>query len=191
MKLKNLGLAAIAAMTLTALAAGSASATTLEVGGVTKNETAAVTMSVATGTSVVASTTAGELPNTCTESDAKANTASPFTGTSVTAPVATLTYSKCTRPITVHKPGTLHISHTSGTAGTVKISGVQWTFGSPLGTITCSSSGEIHLGTLTGTKEGHATLDVNAVLSCGFALPSLALKGTYVVTSPTGLGVSA
>ncbi|HEX6204942.1 MAG TPA: hypothetical protein VFZ29_03950, partial [Solirubrobacterales bacterium] len=77
------------------------------------------------------------------------------------------------------------------TNGTVFSEEAEITVGSPFGTLNCKTNAGVDLGTLTGTKEGHATIDVNAVLNCGFLMPSATLKGTYTVTSPTGLGVSA
>jgi len=34
-------------------------------------------------------------------------------------------------------------------------------------------------------------MDINGVLNCGFFLPSAKWEGTYTVTSPEGLGVTA
>lgn len=49
----------------------------------------------------------------------------------------------------------------------------------------------VDLGTLTGVAIGHATLELKAVMNCGFLVPSALWGGTYVITSPTGFGVSA
>jgi hypothetical protein len=47
------------------------------------------------------------------------------------------------------------------------------------------------VGTLTGVKEGTATMDINAILNCGFFLPSAKWQATYTVTNPANLGVEA
>ncbi|MDQ2631223.1 MAG: hypothetical protein M3Y75_09695 [Actinomycetota bacterium] len=189
--LKMLGLAAVAAMALTAFTAGSASATTLEVGGVTQNKAVTIEASLASGTSAVLSRTDGSLANTCTTSTVKGST-TVFTGTTVTGPISSLTFSNCTRPVTVHKAGTLHVAHIAGTTdGTVTSSGAEVTVGSPFGTLTCVTGTGVDIGRLTGKAAGSATMDINAVLNCGFLVPSAKWAGTYTITSPAGLGVSA
>ncbi len=191
MKLKALGLAAAAAMAFTAFAASSASATTLEVGGFTQNQAVTIEASLVAGTSTVTSRTDGSLAHTCTQSTIKGSTVSPFTGTTVTAPLSSMTFTNCTRPFTVHKPGTLHIQHIAGTTdGTVISSETEATKVSIFGTLTCKTGAGTHIGRLTGTASGHARIHINAVLDCGI-VPSVTWKGTYTVTSPTGLGVSA
>ena len=189
--LKILGLAAVAAMALTAFAASTASATTLEVGGVTKNESVTLDASLASGTKAVLARTDGSLANECAASTVQGSTASPFTGATVTGPISSLSFTECTRPVTVHKAGTLHVAHTGTTDGTVTSSGAEVTVGSPFGTLNCKTGEGVHIGTLKGTASGHATMEIGAVLNCGFLVPSATWKGTYVVTSPTGLGVSA
>jgi hypothetical protein len=57
--------------------------------------------------------------------------------------------------------------------------------------VNCKTLERTDLGTVTGVQEGSATMDINGVLNCGFLLPSATLKGSYYITSPTGLGVSA
>ncbi len=188
--LKMLGLAAVAAMAMTAFTAGSASATTLEIGGVTQNGSVAISASLEGGTSAVLSRTDGSLANTCTKSTVKGSTET-VTGATVTGAIAKndLTFTSCTRPVEVHKGGTLHVAHTSGTNGTVTSSGAEVTVSSIFGTLNCKTGEGAHLGTLTGVKEGHATMDISAVLNCGI-VPSATWNGTYTVTSPTGLGVT-
>jgi hypothetical protein len=190
--LKILGLAAVAAMAMTAFTAGSASATTLEVGGVKKTTNTAITASLQSGSSAVLSRTDGSFANTCTASHVDGET-TVNTGAAVSGPIKTLTFTNCTRPVSVHNPGSLSVTHTSGTNGTVSSSGAVVTVGSPFGTLNCQTGASTHLGTLTGTGNlaAHATLAIDAVINCGFLVPSAVWKGTYVVTTPTGLGVTS
>jgi hypothetical protein len=119
-KLKALGLAAVAAMVFTAFAASSASATTLEVGGVSQNSAVAIEMSLKSGTSTTWSRTDQVLAGTCTASAVAGSTVTPFTGTTVTGPISSLSFTSCTRTVTVHKAGTLHVEHIASTTnGTV------------------------------------------------------------------------
>ncbi|MDQ2630265.1 MAG: hypothetical protein M3Y75_04710 [Actinomycetota bacterium] len=186
--MKMLSLAAAAAMAFTALASSSASATTaLEVGGEYKSSVFIIA-SLASGTSAVLSRTDGSLANTCTVSEVLGDTETP-TGATVTGAVDSLTFLNCTRTVTVHQKGTLHIEHISGTNGTVSSSGAEVTVGSPFGTLNCKTGAGVDIGTLTGVKAGQATMDVNTVLNCGFLVPSATWKGTYTITSPSGLGV--
>ncbi|HEY5943194.1 MAG TPA: hypothetical protein VIT89_10075 [Solirubrobacterales bacterium] len=195
MKLKAFGLAAAAAVVFTAFAASSASATTLEVGGVPQNSAVAIEMSLKPGTSTIWSRTDGSLAGTCTASTLKGATVTPFTGATVTGPISSLTFTPCERPVTVHKAGTLHVAHIAGTTdGTFTSSGAEVTVGSIFGTLNCKTGTGVDLGRLTGTDgtpSTHAEMDINAVLDCGFLVPSASWKGTYTVTSPTGLGVVA
>jgi hypothetical protein len=189
--LKMLGLAAVAAMALMAFAAGTASATTLEVNGVTQNKAVALSASIEPGTSAVLSRTDGSLANTCTTSNV-AGTTSVFTGTKVTGALSTLTFESCTRPVTVHQKGQLYVEHEAGTThGTVFSENAEVTVGTPFGTVNCKTGAGTDVGTLTGVASGSATMHINAVLNCGFLLPSASWKGAYTVTSPSGLGVSA
>lgn len=189
--LKILGLAAVAAMALTAFAAATASATTLEVAGVTQNKSVTLDASLASGTKAVLARTDGSLANECAASTVQGSTASPFTGATVTGPISSLSFTICERAVTVHKAGTLHVAYKSGTDGTVSSSGAEVTVGSPFGTLNCKTGEGVDIGTLTGKKEGNAVMDISAVLNCGFLVPSATWKGTYTVTSPAGLGVSA
>ncbi|HEY5941314.1 MAG TPA: hypothetical protein VIT89_00440 [Solirubrobacterales bacterium] len=198
--LKMLGIAAVAAMSFMAFAAASASATTLEVEGVTQNKTVFITASLTPGNSAVLSRTDGSLANTCTESHVEGHTIAPFTVPTtgeITGTVETLSFTGCTRPVTVHKPGLLHISHETGTTnGTVTSSEAEVTVGSPFGTLVCKTGTGTHIGTMTGATTAsnpgkHAEIHINAVLNCGFLVPSAKWSGTYIVTTPTELGVSA
>jgi hypothetical protein len=190
MKPKALGLAAVAAMALAAFAASTASATTLEVGGATQNQAVTISTSLETGTSTVWARTDGSLINTCTVSNAHGTT-SVFTG-QPTGPLSTLTFQSCIRTVTVDQPGQLYVEHESGTTnGTVFSENTTLRIGSPFGHVHCTTGAGTDIGTLTGVSSGHATLHINAVLHCGFLLPSALWTGKYTITSPTGLGVSA
>lgn len=57
--------------------------------------------------------------------------------------------------------------------------------------VNCKTGTGTHMGTLTGVKEGHATLHIDAIKNCGFFMPSATWGATFTVTSPTGLGVVA
>ena len=210
--LKMLGIAAVAAMSFMAFAVSSASATTLEVNGSTVT-TQTITASLKSGTKAVLARTDGSLANECavshghgiaeTQVDEVAGVKTwtvtgPFTGHTAKQkeegqkPEDGLSFSSCTRPVTVHDPGTLKVDWTSGTDGTVTSEGADVTVGSPFGTLTCKTGEGTPIGTLTGTDgtpAEHAELDVSAVLNCGFLVPSATWKGTYVVTTPTKLGV--
>jgi hypothetical protein len=200
--LKMLGLTALSALALMAVAAGSASATTLEVGGVTQNKSVTLEASLKAGTTLILKNTSGSSENTCTKATLSGSTVSPYTGATVTGPVSALQFGEdangkgCTSPVTVHEKGTLHVSHAGTTNGTLTSSGaVVTSYSSAFGVyLTCKTGTGTHLGTLTGVKEGSATAHINAVLNCGFFVPSAKWEGTYVVTKPTekeGLGVSA
>ncbi|HEX6206329.1 MAG TPA: hypothetical protein VFZ29_11050 [Solirubrobacterales bacterium] len=200
--LKMLGLAAVAAMAFTAFAASSASATTLEVNGVTTNAT--VTITASAEESITLSRTDGTFANTCTESHVHGHTTL-TTGHVVTGPLTGhndgnppsngLSFSNCERPVTVHRPGTLEITHIAGTTdGTVFSKQAEVTTGSPFGTLNCKTGETTHIGTLTGTDgtpSTFATMDIKAVLNCGFLVPSANWKGAYTITTPHKLGVSA
>ncbi|HEX6206369.1 MAG TPA: hypothetical protein VFZ29_11250 [Solirubrobacterales bacterium] len=190
--LKMLGLAAVAAMSFMAFAANTASATTLEVGGVTTNFPIRLTLSAEQ--TLTWARTDGTFLNTCTQSHFRVETLS--TTNPVTGPIDTpLTFEKCTRPVTVIDQGSLELVHIGGTTdGTVFSEETELTTGSPFGTLTCKTGETTHIGTLTGVDGSpatHATIDISAVLNCGFLVPSATWKGAYLITSPHGLGVSA
>jgi hypothetical protein len=197
-QLKTIGLVALAATALTAfLGANSAPATTLEVTTVTKNESVTITASLESGTSSQLNNTSGSTQNTCTGSHLHGSTAPPYTVTSgkVVAPLTEgengLSFTGCTRPITIHFPGSLSVERINGTTnGTVRSENAELTVGAPLvGYLTCTTSSEGEdIGTLTGVGHGQATIHINAVIGCGITATWTA---TYVITSPDGLGVSA
>jgi hypothetical protein len=189
---KILGVLAVAAMALMAFAS-TASATTLEVNGVKQTGAVTIKSSLKTGTSALLKDTGGFFANTCTVSTVEGKTTT-FTGTTVGGPISSLTFSKCTEePVVVDAPGSLTVENIAGTTnGTVRSIGAKVTSPSPFGALTCvtAASPGTDIGILTGTSP-HATMDINAVLNCGFFLPSAKWEGTYTVTSPTGLAVTS
>lgn len=189
--LKKAGLAALSAMALMGMVATTASATTLEVGGVALNQTVAIDASLEAESATAWETTTGNVLNVCTESTIKANTEGTFTGgVTVGGKVAEFTFPACGQAITALKPGTFTIEWTSATIGTVRSTGTELEFKDPLlkVAIKCTTN-NTDIGLLTGVKTGHATLDINAVINCGALRPSVNWLGAYTVTSPTGLGV--
>jgi hypothetical protein len=193
--LKILGLAASAAMVITAFTAGSTSAITLEVGGVVQNK--AVTIEAeALGGFLMATTNGMEL-NTCTESKLKGTT-SLFTGARVTGSFNEVSFSKCSKePVVVDSAGGFYIEWEPGTThGSVYSENAVWTFPTSWGfTVPCSAGTGTKVGTLTGATTAanpgpHALLDISAVVSCGFYLPSATWQASYKITGPTELGVT-
>jgi hypothetical protein len=190
--LKVLGLAAVAAMALTVIGTGTASATTLEVGGAIKNESVLIAASLEPGTSSLLQTTSGQFANTCTNSYIFAETTT-VAGANVSGPVSVMSFTNCTTsPVVVDAKGSLSVERIGSTTnGTVRSSSANVTVPSPLGgTLTCVTGEGTDIGTLTGVKGGNATIDINAVLNCGFLSPSTIWEASYTVTSPAGLGVT-
>lgn len=190
--LKMLGLAALAAMSAMAVAAGGASATTLEVAGEKQNKSVAFEASLQAGTSMVISTTTGNFLETCTNWTMKGSTEGTFTGSVVGGKLSNMTFGGCAHSTVVDSNGALTIEHTSGTNGTVRSSGMSITLYSTMfGTMLNCTTSNTHLGTLVGSASGHAKVQFNAVVNCGFFLPSAIWQGELTLTNPTGLGVVA
>ncbi|HEV2858500.1 MAG TPA: hypothetical protein VGW80_08885 [Solirubrobacterales bacterium] len=193
MKLKILSLAVIAALALTLSVAGTASGATFAITGVTQNNAITVTKSLATGTSIVISDTSGSFANTCTASHLHGTTQSPYSSSFIFIPLTTVSFSQCSEePVVVDTAGSLSVANISGTRnGTVRSIGMKLTTPSPFGSLTCTTAASpgTDIGTLTGVSSGNAKLDVNAVLNCGFFLPSAKLTGSYITTSPHALSV--
>jgi hypothetical protein len=182
-KIPILATAALAAVAC--VAAGSASATTLAVTGVAKNSAVSLEASLAAGSSTIVRDTNQTSTETCTQSTMKGATESPFTGATVTATLSSLTFAGCSHKTTVIKPGKLHFAWTSGTNAVVSSSGMQVTTESTIFGISCTSNTGTGttIGTLTGVKEGNATLDINAVITKGIC-GTYNWTGTYVITTP-------
>jgi hypothetical protein len=188
--LKILGLMALTAMAVMAFGAASASATTLEIGGVAQNKSVTIESTLASGTSAILKDEFGTTTDTCTSSTVKGSTVSPFTGTTVGGTVSSLTFGNCTHTTTVLANGSLSVAWTSGTNGSVKSSGAEVTVNSTFfgASAVCKTGSGTTIGTLTGVKSGKATMDINATIACGI-LGNSSWTGTYSVTSPEGLGV--
>jgi len=191
--LKMLGLAAVAAMALMAVTAGSASATTLEIGGVTKSTSTVIEASASSP--IVLSDTEGFAANTCSVSSVAGSTTSP-SGTKVTGPISVLSFGTCeVSPVTVETNGSLYVENEGSTKGSVFSEGaavtVNTSFKFHVTCITAAGPSGTKIGTLdpASSVSSHATMTIAAVLSCGFLMPSASWKGTYKVSTPTGLGV--
>lgn len=191
MALRTLAIVALATAAIPVFAVSSATATTLEIGEATQNKAVTFTWSQESGLSSTLGRTDGTQTTTCTEMDASGTTFSPFTGHIVAASISTLTF-ECNHEITVHKAGQFYFTHASGTTSAKTfMKGTELTVPTTLGfTVTCKTGEGTEVGTLTGVKSGSAKVDINAVLNCGFLLPSASWKGTFILTSPPGLGVS-
>jgi hypothetical protein len=188
LKMLGLGLAA-AAIALMTVGANSASATTLEVGGVAQNKSVSFTWTLKSGTSMVFEGVGGGFFGTCTGLEVKGATEGTFTGSTVGGKLSSFTWSGCRDTTDTDNPGRFQIAWSSGTNGTVTLSETQFTwFVEAFGTtFTCKLGSGADLGTLTGSKEGQAAVDMNALVDCGGIV--LSLKGVLTVTSPSGLGV--
>ena len=187
--LKTLGLAVIAAIAMVTLAASSASASTLEIGGVTQNKSVTITASEVPDSSMLLGTTSGGFANTCLESHLHFDT-DDYTGFDTEGPIYALALASCTNEkVVVDKACRLSIAWTSGTNGTVTSSGAELTVPSPIGALNCKTGSGTDIGTLTGKASGSAVLDIKAVLNCGFLVPSAKWECEYFITSPQSLGV--
>jgi hypothetical protein len=137
----------------------------------------------------------GTTIDTCTASTIHGTT-TVFTGTKVSAPISSLTFSACSHTADLLANGSLSIERIGTTTnGKVRSFGsevqVKSTFFGI--TVTCRTGAETDIGALTGksgTVEGDklAKMDISATIDCG-SLGNSSWTGTYVVTSPTGLGV--
>jgi hypothetical protein len=189
---KILGVAAVAALALMAFAS-SASATTLEVKGVAKNEAVKITATLESSTTLDMTDTSGFFANRCSESHLEWTATTPFSATRVGGPVASLTFKKCTEDAKeatkVDLPGYLTVEAIAGTTnGTVFSDSAEITTPSPFGKLNCKTSATgTDIGKLTGKASGFATMDIEAVLNC--SIITARWKGSYLVTTPEGPGV--
>jgi hypothetical protein len=184
---------AVAAVAMMAFAAGSASATTLEVNNQTTNSAVTVTASLEPETSLITRDTNNLTQETCTESHIHGTTVPPYTGASVGFVISSFSYGGCTHTTHVLANGNLSISNLGGTTnGTVSASGSEVTVKSTVFgvSIVCKTGAGTDTGLLTGKSSGDATLDVNAVINCGSFVPTAKLEGSSWITSPTPFGVS-
>jgi hypothetical protein len=194
--LKMFGLAVFAAMAVAAfVGAGTASATTLEIGGVTQNTSVTIQASLEQGTSALLKDSAGTTTDTCVASSVHGSTSSPYSAATVQGALTEkengLSFSSCSHTTKTLASGSLSISSIEGsTHGTLSSSGAEVTVVSTAfgASAVCKTGSGTHIGTLTGVKEGHATMDVNAKINCGI-LGTATWTAAYTVTTPTGLGV--
>jgi hypothetical protein len=190
-RLKQIGLAlAVALATMAVLGGGIASATTLEIKGVAQNKSVTGVGSLQSGTSLILKDEFGTTTDTCTSAEAKAATEGTFTGASVSGKVSSLAVKGCTHTTTVLAAGSMSVVWTSGTNGTLVSSGAEVTTVSTFfgASAVCKTGSGTSMGTITGVKEGHATVDVNATVNCGI-LGNTKFTGTIVGTGSGGVGV--
>jgi hypothetical protein len=192
--MKSLRLSLLLGLALIAMACGegSAFATTIEVGGVAQNKSVTATGSLEAGTSLILKDSSGTTSDTCTESQLKGTTEGTFSGSSVGGSVSTMTFGSCTHTTKVITAGGISIAWTSGTNGAAsstssEVTVVSTAFG--VSTICKTGAGTL-IGTITGVKEGNATLDVNAKVNCGM-LGYGTVTGSYTGTGKGGLGVTS
>jgi hypothetical protein len=191
---KVFGLAAAALLALMAFAS-TASATTLEIGGIKQSGAVTIKASLKSSTSTLLSDTTGFFANTCTASAAEGKDSISTTGTKVEGPISSLSFTSCaTEPVTVNATGSLNAENIAGTTnGTVRSVGALVTVPSPYGLLHCATPAfpGIDIGTLTGVANtaSHATMDINAALNCGTITAKW--TGTYTITSPTGFGITS
>ncbi len=214
--LKMLGLAAVAAMALTAfLGAGSASAaglykyTTPSANDAIALNTELVS-SLETGSSALLKDTLGGANDTCTSSEVKGK----IEKNTTTAPVGTLnpqgrisalTFGGCSHTTTVISTseeagvkyyGELEIKHIAGTTnGTVVSKNSRVTVKSTIFGVSCiaNTGAGTAIGTLTGAKSptANATMDINGTITLENGCGDSTWTGSYEVTSPVGLTVEA
>lgn len=202
--IKMLGLAAIAAAALMAIAgAGSASATIFcsttasPCPGAQKWPVKTrLEFSLSSGTSLTW-INGGEELETCTGSNLRTQTTNAGSETAtVTSENQALTFSGCTFPSGTTKLGGLEIHNIASTSnGTVTATGeIGWTFNSIFfGSCLYGWQNEGVVGTITETKP--TVLDLNTTIvklsGSNFACPANGeLKGSYTLTEPSGTTLS-
>jgi hypothetical protein len=189
---KRLGLTGAAMILAAAAWAGTASATELLIGD-TPLGLGTITASVKSGTSSLIVDKNATTKDTCTGSTIKM-TIEKDTGTGGWDPsgkVSTLSFSGCTHTTHVIANGSFSVVWSSGTKGTVSMSGTEVTIKSTVfgASAVCKTGAGITIGTLTGVSSGSATLHVNATtLNCGL-LGTSSWTGTFTITLPTTLAV--
>ena len=199
--LKMLGLAAVAAMALTALlGAGSASAQTLyKYTTPSANDTIAVgtvlTSTLESGTSALLKDTLGGVNDTCTGSEVKGAVGTNTT-TDAGGAITSLTFTGCSHTTDVLANGELEIKNIAGTTnGTVVSKNARVTIKSTIFGISCTANtgAGTTIGTLTGAKTStaQATMDINGVITLENGCGDSTWTGSYLVTSPAGLTVDS
>ncbi len=203
--LKMLGLAAVAAMALTAfLGAGSASATglwkyTTPSANDTLSAPVAIVASLETGTSALLKDTLGGANDTCTSSEVKGTVES--TATNPKGKISSLTFGGCTHTTTPIENaggdfGELEVKSIAGTTnGTLIGRGSRVTVKSTIFGVSCiaNTGAGTTLGEITGAKSstGHAIIHINAIITLENGCGDSTWTGTYKVTTPTGLTIES
>lgn len=188
---KMLSLAAVAAMALMAFVASSASATTLNNGTEVLKKGAAIDASL-TGSETAKLESGSTILDECSGGTVEGVTDNE-TGSAVTGTVskANLTWSGCTKTTNTLAGGSLSITYTSGSNGSVTGSGFEVTVNTIFGSCVYGLGGGTNLGTLVGGTP--ATLSINTSvtkISGNFACPGTATwTANYTVTSPATLKV--
>jgi hypothetical protein len=180
--LRIVALAAAAVLSLMAIAAGTAQATTLFTNSAHTTDYSAGTVLHLT---LVSGTSFRQTPGTCTQSTIGATTTN-TTGTAIVATVNVFDHGVCGETTDTVANGSLEINFTSGSNGEVigkgnsltsTMFGVSCTYGTGEGT---------KLGTVTGGTEPLLTINATvAKVAGGFLCPSTTgWHGEFVFTSP-------
>lgn len=200
--LKILGLAAVAAMALTAfLGAGTASASkviqttsgstdTLGVGTV-------IEATLEPETSAFLEDAFGFTAVTCTGSTVKGTLERVTPTGQPRGSISTLDFTNCGHTVDVEANGELEVRNIAGTTnGTVFSAGAKVKVFNTLLNQNCTANTGLgtDIGTLTaaGSPTGHATMDINGLIPLeGCSASNARWTGKYTVTSPTGLELEA
>src|SRR6187397_1318968 len=164
LKLLSLAVTATAFMALS-VAVTSASATTIEIGGVAQNQSVVFEASLSAGTSLTQRDLGGTLFGTCTGSAFKGKTESPFTASTVTGALSSLSFTSCAGQLpVVINPGKFHFAWTSKTNGTLSWSGTEITINAAYlgGSCIFKTGSGTTVGTITGVTSGSAIIHLNA-----------------------------
>jgi len=188
--LRRLALPAIAATALTAfLAAGTASATTLQSGGKNLPAGTELVTTLKSGTSSILKDKNGTTAETCTASENRSKTSNE-TGVTVNGTIISQTTSGCSHTADVIKPGEFKFEWTSGNNGKIYGLNNEYTFKSTVFGISCTvkANSTTPVGTFTGSTTGNATMDINGTLNAGICGEAV-WTATYTVTSPSPLTI--
>jgi hypothetical protein len=192
---KLLGLALVAAASVMAFVASSASATELYKGAETVKAGTPIVATLSGSATLKA--TGGTLLDTCTGSEIKGKvTNAGGAGAPVSGPIETLNWGVCTEPTTTVNNGSLEIHHISG--------GMNGTLTANFTTVKVNTTifgaicqywvgPALDLGTLNGKTSGDATITPKVVIPVenDFFCPDANWEATFNVTSPTPLHVTA
>jgi len=193
--LKMLGVVAVATMAL-AVFAGTALATELYSGATTLKAGTSINATLS-GTNTLTSTE-GTILDTCTGGELAGKTTNSGSSTEtvkIVLEATKITWGGCTNVTSTLQGAEVEWHWLSALLhGTLTIKGLSITIQiPPFGTCVFTDGTGTTLGTLTGSTTGNAVLDVNAVLtkSSGLCASTAKWTGTYKVTSPTPLHVTA